>query len=71
MLRICNLLKPIIGQLLEAYREKHNLSLEDVARDSGVDKTALHRIEQGNICSSKYVPVLIAWMFSTKTYGNK
>jgi hypothetical protein len=59
----------ILGQMLEAFRGKYNLSLEDLSKLTGVDKTVLHRLEQGTLTSSKHIPALIAWEFS-EDYGD-
>ena len=59
----------IVGELIKLYRTKHDLSLEDLSVQTGVDKTVLHRLEQGSLESSKYIPNLIAWLFTDKNYG--
>lgn len=60
----------IVGELIDLYRTKHNLSLEELSAQIGVDRNILHRLEKGSTASSKYVPTLISWLFSPpKPYG--
>ena len=49
-----------IGKIIEFYRDKNNLTQEELAYNVGVDRTYISALENGTRCASVYSLYLIA-----------
>jgi transcriptional regulator with XRE-family HTH domain len=52
-----------LGQLLAAYRKANGLTLDELARETGVNRVALWRLEQGKFECFKQWPAILRWVF--------
>ncbi len=52
-----------IGQLLASYRRDHNLTLDQLAKETRVNRIALWRLERGKYESFKQWPAIVLWVF--------
>jgi transcriptional regulator with XRE-family HTH domain len=53
-----------LGELIASYRRDRNLTIDEVAKESGISRLVLWRIERGQYENCKHVPSLIRWLFS-------
>lgn len=52
-----------IGEVIARYRRDKKLTLDQMAKETGVDRVALHRLEHGKFESFKQWPAIILWLF--------
>lgn len=52
-----------LGELIASYRRDRDLTLDQLARETGVNRVALCRLEQGKFKSFKQWPAIIVWLF--------
>lgn len=50
-----------LGTLINAWRRTHQLKLESCAEDIGIDKSALSRLERGEMISHKNFVIVLVW----------
>jgi len=53
-----------LQSLVAAYREQHKISVRKLAREIGVDHTALFKFEKGQRAYSKELARIIIWALS-------
>jgi transcriptional regulator with XRE-family HTH domain len=52
----------LIGETVQSYREKHNLSLRDLAKTIGVGPTILFHFERGRGLSDRNWCKVMVWL---------
>ncbi len=52
-----------LGELLASYRRDHKLTLDQLSEETGVNRLALWRVEQGKFASFKQWPAILRWVF--------
>lgn len=52
-----------LGQLLAAWREKEGLTIDELAKQIGVGRLVLWRLEQGKYEHCKQWPAILRWVF--------
>ena len=53
-----------LGELIASYRRDRKLTLDQLAQETGVNRLALWRLEQGKFEKFKQWPALIMWLFT-------
>lgn len=53
----------MLGKLIAAYRKANGLTLAELEAESGVNRMALWRLEQGRFKSCKQWPAILRWVF--------
>ena len=54
----------LLGEMISAYRAKKKMSLHALSKKSGVEKTALWRLEHGQDASAHHWRKIFLWIFS-------
>jgi transcriptional regulator with XRE-family HTH domain len=52
-----------LGKLVAAWRRENKLTVEELARQIGVDRLVLWRLEQGKYEHCKHWPAILHWVF--------
>jgi transcriptional regulator with XRE-family HTH domain len=52
-----------LGELIAAYRRDRKLTLDELARECGVKRMSLWRLEQGKLAQFKQWPQILRWVF--------
>jgi transcriptional regulator with XRE-family HTH domain len=52
-----------VGEVIAGYRRDKKLTLDELARETGVNRVALWRLENGKFDAFKQWPALVVWLF--------
>lgn len=52
----------ILGQILSAYQQKHDIENRQMAHDIGISASTLSRIKGGTLPDTKGLAKIISWM---------
>lgn len=53
-----------LGYVLADYRRQNDIRLVDLAKEIGVSKSVLHRIEAGENCAMTALVKVLVWLFA-------
>ena len=56
----------IMGEAIAAWRESHEVTIRQLAKRIGIDKSTLSRVEHGENCDCETVAKILAWLFIRK-----
>ncbi len=52
-----------LSEVMLRYRRDKKLTLEEMEKETGVGRVALHRLEHGKFDTFKQWPAIILWLF--------
>lgn len=61
----------MIGEVIKAFRNMHNISLREFAKRQGISAATAYRIESGKPMDQRTMSRLIAWLFEPNTPPKK